>query len=291
MKEIAGTTPASRRACPAARSELMPKGPRAMGKANPRSDRDKEPDPHRPVAAAAKERVSTPSYLGLEDLRQLIDIITGSIPTADPDIISGSIPHAYAQYKGAPGVVLAVIGAYGVERWLSELALHNLHHDLDQAGRRFRLRGSLDTYASSTADIETLGRREIHLGELVRDLNPTAGNKMSPLFRMLLLETQSPEDIALFHELAKRFHGAMNRYRCTHSPRLRTRRHARLPPPPLGSTRRYIAARYIGAGRWALLCAISSRRDLTHPASAYPGRPRRSPRGGQSVRHGATWPA
>jgi hypothetical protein len=26
-----------------------------------------------------------------------------------------------------------------------------------------------------------------------------------------------------------------------------------------------------------------------HPASAYPGRPRRSPRGGESVRHGATW--
>jgi hypothetical protein len=139
------------------------------------------------------------------DLQQLLAIISGSIPHADAQ---GRSPEVDARDR-------ALIEAYGYERWLGELALRNLHEELDQVGREFRLREALETYAPSEAVLE--GRHEINLGELVRDLSPTAGNKMSPLFQMLLLATQSPEDIAQFRELARRFHGAMNDYRRTHS--------------------------------------------------------------------------
>jgi hypothetical protein len=132
--------------------------------------------------APASKHDRWPLYLALGGLRQLISDIAGDVPAGDPNLS------------------------------------RDLYDDLQQTSLRFHICESHAGYGTSAAEIETLGRHEIHLGELVRDLSPTAGNKMSPFFRMLLLETQSSEEIALFRELAQRFHGAMNHYRCTHSP-------------------------------------------------------------------------
>jgi hypothetical protein len=136
--------------------------------------------PYATEPAPASKHDRRPLYLALGGLRQLISDIAGDVPAGDPNLS------------------------------------RDLYDDLQRASLRLHI---WESHAgTSAADIETLGRHEIHLGELIRDLSPTADNKMSPLFRMLLLETQSLEEIALFHKLAQRFHGAMNRYRCTHSP-------------------------------------------------------------------------
>jgi hypothetical protein len=143
--------------------------------------------------------VSAPGYLDIDALRQL------------RDIIMGNIPQAYAQ--GTPGVAGQDLAeAYGAERWFREQALQDLHRDLDQVGRKFRLRAGLDSHAASTADIETLGTVEFHFGKGIEALRLTATDAegratAQRLFRMLLPHAQEAERVEDVLQAVQSLHG------------------------------------------------------------------------------------
>jgi hypothetical protein len=170
-----------------------------MGKTSPRSDRAK--DPHRPGVAAAKERIkraSRPLYLDPSGLRQLISDIAGD--AVDPSLLRLTDPDATDAERRAMARMLL---------------LRNLHDDLDQEGRRFRLYEAVDAYVPSAADIEAMSAAEFHLGKTIEALRLTATDVEARAaarrrFLMLLQHAQGVDLVDDELRALQNLHGRVN---------------------------------------------------------------------------------
>jgi hypothetical protein len=169
-----------------------------MGRANPRSDRAKEPDPQ-PLS----QPQPLPLYLDPGALQQLVGDIAGD--AVDPSLLRPT-------------------GDDAEDRALARrLLLDNLRHDLDQARIGSRLRAAVDTYAPSAADIEALSTVEFHLGKAIEALCLTATDAEGRaaarrLFLLLLQCAQEPELVEDALRAVQSLHGWANDYRRCHPP-------------------------------------------------------------------------